>query len=147
MRAFRTSPRTSGCSCSYYGSGGNRHAGLRLDAGHSGHAIEPGGGQPRRVRNGLPAVAAAQCLVVVQVTVCSLLLISAAISLRSERRMASQEVGFDPRGGFSVQVIDKLRVPVAERLRAEPRIASVSAFREFAYPPKLWATRPPLRTQ
>jgi predicted permease len=94
--------------------------------------------RPSRLRN---------ALVVVQVTVCSLLLISAAISLRSERRMASQEVGFDPRGGFSVQVIDKLRVPVAERLRAEPRIASVSAFREFALPAEVVGSGRPLRTQ
>jgi predicted permease len=75
--------------------------------------------RPSRLRN---------TLVVVQVTVCALLLISAAISLRGERRVASQDVGLDPRGGFSVRVVDKLRARVAERLRAEPRVAAVGAF-------------------
>jgi predicted permease len=74
--------------------------------------------RPSRLRN---------ALVVVQVTVCSLLLISAAISLRSERWMASQDLGLDPRGGFSVMAAEKLRGPLAERLRAEPRVALVGA--------------------
>jgi predicted permease len=78
--------------------------------------------RPSRLRN---------ALVVVQVTVCALLLISAAISLRSERVIASQDVGLDPRGGFSVRVAEKYRAPVAERLRAEPRVGSVGAFDEF----------------
>jgi predicted permease len=94
--------------------------------------------RPSRLRN---------ALVVVQVTVCSLLLISAAISLRSERAMASQDVGFDPRGGFSVQVADKFRLPVAERLRAEPRIASVGAFRSFAQPAEAVGSGRPVHTQ
>jgi predicted permease len=74
--------------------------------------------RPSRLRN---------ALVVVQVTVCSLLLISAAISLRSERWMASQDLGLDPRGGFSVVAAEKFRGPLAERLRSEPRVALVGA--------------------
>ena len=78
--------------------------------------------RPARLRN---------MLVVAQVTVCALLLIAAAISLRSERLIASQDMGLDPRGGFSLLVEEKLRDRVAERLRAEPRIASVGAFVEY----------------
>ena len=74
--------------------------------------------RPSRLRN---------ALVVVQVTVCSLLLISAAISLRSERRMASTDLGLDPRGGFNVFAAEKIRGPLAERLRSEPRVALVGA--------------------
>ena len=70
-------------------------------------------------------------LVVVQVAVCALLLISAAITLRGERTVASQDTGIDPRGVFDVHVGEKLRVPVTARLRAEPRVSSVGAFLEY----------------
>ncbi len=42
-------------------------------------------------------------LVVAQVTVCALLLISASVMLRGERRLASQDIGLDLRGVFSVR--------------------------------------------
>jgi predicted permease len=78
--------------------------------------------RPSRLRN---------MLVVVQVTVCALLLISAAITLRGERRVALQNTGFDPRGGFSLRVAERLRPAIAERLRADPRVALVGAFSDF----------------
>jgi hypothetical protein len=78
--------------------------------------------RPARLRN---------ALVVVQVTVCALLLISAAVTLRSERQLAAQGFGFDPREGFSLTVVEKFRAPVAQRLRWEPRVASVGAVSQF----------------
>ena len=80
------------------------------------------GYRPSRLRN---------ALVVVQVTVCALLLISAAIALRGERVVASQDPGYDARGAFAIRLPDRLRAAVAGQLRADPRFASVGAVSDF----------------
>jgi predicted permease len=85
-------------------------------------------------------------LVVVQVSVCAMLLISAAITLRRERAVASQDTGLDPRGAFGVSVQDKLRTPVADRLRAEPGVASVGALLEYPADAEAVGSGPRVRT-
>ena len=72
-------------------------------------------------------------LVVAQVAVCALLLISAGVALRSERRLASQDFGADVRGVFTVTMNrsstadKKLRQPVMERLLSLSRTAPLGA--------------------
>jgi predicted permease len=70
-------------------------------------------------------------LVVAQVTLCALLLILAGVTLRSERRIASQNLGVDARGVFTVTInrsmtADKqFRQPAMERLLSLPRTAAL----------------------
>ena len=78
--------------------------------------------RPARLRN---------ALVVAQVTVCALLLISAGVALRSERRIASQNFGVDARGVFTVTMNrsstadKKFRQPAMELLLSLSRTASL----------------------
>ena len=84
-------------------------------------------------------------LVVAQVTVCALLLISAGVALRSERRLASQDFGADARGIFtvslnrSVNADQKFRQPVMERLLSLSRTASLGVCRVPPGSPSPWA--------
>ena len=83
-------------------------------------------------------------LVVAQVTVCALLLISAAVALRGERRLASQDFGADARGIFTVRLSrglnadQKFRQPVMERLLSLSRTASLGVCRVPPGSPSPW---------
>ncbi len=81
--------------------------------------------RPSRLRN---------ALVVAQVTVCSLLLISAAVSLRSERMIAGTETGIDAHGAFAVvSTTAQSRITAARRLASDPAVASVAASLEVPF--------------
>jgi predicted permease len=67
-------------------------------------------------------------LVVVQATVCTLLLITAVVSLRAERKAAVVDPKFDPHGVFSVQVSEKFRAETTARLAALPGASLGSAW-------------------
>ncbi len=71
--------------------------------------------RPARLRN---------VLVVVQVATCALLLISTAVVLRSEGRVAAHPVGIDARGAWDIEVTQPYGQRIAQRL---PGLAGVEA--------------------
>ena len=74
--------------------------------------------RPARLRN---------ILVVTQVAVCTLLLISTAVVLRSQGRAAAQPVGLDTRGVWDVRVLSRHQQKVIDQLAAEPGVEAVAA--------------------
>jgi predicted permease len=72
--------------------------------------------RPSRLRN---------ALVILQVSVCSMLLISAAVALRSERKAAAVDPGLDVHNVFSVKLDEKSRAGTLARLRSLPGAALV----------------------
>ena len=74
--------------------------------------------RPARMRN---------VLVIAQVAVCSLLLISTVIVLRSEGRVTAQPLDLDVRGVWDIGAIARHQPAVAARLEAEPGVEAVAA--------------------
>lgn len=74
--------------------------------------------RPTRLRN---------ALVVVQVTVCALLLICAGIVLRSTRWVERQNVGMDTRSVLDFRMPEKFQAKAAERLAAEPSVEAIAS--------------------
>jgi predicted permease len=74
--------------------------------------------RPARLRN---------ALVVMQVTVCALLLICAGVVLRSARWVERQDVGLDTRNVLDLRMIEKYQAKVAERLVGEPVVEAMTA--------------------
>jgi predicted permease len=74
--------------------------------------------RPARLRN---------VLVVVQVAVCSLLLVFTAIVLRSERRVMDRQTGLDTRGVWDITALEKYHGKIAARLAAMPDAEAVAA--------------------
>ena len=74
--------------------------------------------RPSRLRN---------FLVVAQVGICTLLLITTVIVLRSEGRAADQKIGFDTHSVWDVRALARFQRPVAGRLSAEPGVEMVAA--------------------
>jgi predicted permease len=74
--------------------------------------------RPARLRN---------ALVVVQVTVCALLLISAGVVLRSQGWVARQNVGLDTHNVLDLRMVARYQAPVAESLAREPVVEAVVA--------------------
>ena len=73
-------------------------------------------------------------LVVAQVAVCSLLLISTAIVLRSQQRMGSQPLGLETRGVWDLRMMARYQAPAARRLASVPGVEAVaSAWRAPLY--------------
>ncbi|HXB73278.1 MAG TPA: ABC transporter permease [Candidatus Acidoferrales bacterium] len=74
--------------------------------------------RPTRLRN---------ALVVMQVTVCALLLICAGVVLRSARWVAQQNVGLDTHNVLDLRMAEKYQAKVAERLAGEPVVEAMTA--------------------
>jgi predicted permease len=74
--------------------------------------------RPTRLRN---------ALVVMQVTVCALLLICAGVVLRSARWVAQQNVGLDTHNVLDIRMAEKYQAKVAERLAGEPVVEAMTA--------------------
>jgi hypothetical protein len=67
-------------------------------------------------------------LVIVQATLCALLLILAGVAMRNEKRIASLDLGLDTRGVFSIQTSDTIiRRSVLDRLSSIPGTVSIGA--------------------
>jgi predicted permease len=73
--------------------------------------------RPARLRN---------ALVVVQVTVCALLLISAGVVLRSQRWVTRQNVGLDTHSVLDLRMVARYQAKVAESLAREPVVEAVA---------------------
>lgn len=74
--------------------------------------------RPTRLRN---------ALVVVQVTICALLLICAGIVLRSTRWVERQNVGMDTRNVLDFRMAEKYQAQAAERMATEPSVEALAA--------------------
>ncbi len=74
--------------------------------------------RPARLRN---------LLIVLQVAVCSVLLICTAVVLRSEGRAVRQPTGLDTHSVWDVRTIARHQRKAAERLAAEPGVEAVAA--------------------
>ena len=79
--------------------------------------------------NGYRPALLRNALVAIQVTLCAFLLILASVALRQERAVASQGAGLDVHNVFSVRLPGKFQAPADARLRSDPRVVSVGAFR------------------
>jgi predicted permease len=66
-------------------------------------------------------------LIVVQVTVCALLMICSGIALRSQHRVAGQDIRMRTQGVFNLILSKGLRPDGVDRLRASPGIEDVAA--------------------
>jgi predicted permease len=75
------------------------------------------GGRPSRLR---------QSLVIVQVTVCALLLICAGILLQASRQMAERDPGYQTAGVSAVALNQALAAPVIDSLRTQPWAEAVA---------------------
>ena len=73
--------------------------------------------RPMRLRN---------TLVVVQITVCALLLITSGVLIRGEGSMRSFDVGFRTHGVIAMFVAEKSRPLVMARIRSEPMVQAVA---------------------
>ena len=81
--------------------------------------------RPTRLRN---------ALVVMQVTVCALLLICAGVVLRSTHWVERQNTGLDTHNVLDLRMVEKYQAKVAERLAGEPIVeAMTSAWRAPLY--------------
>jgi predicted permease len=65
-------------------------------------------------------------LLVLQVTVCALLLICAGILLRGSRQLSERDVGLQTRGVIDVELSQALQSKIAEHLAAEPWVESIA---------------------
>jgi predicted permease len=74
--------------------------------------------RPARLRN---------ALVVVQVTVCALLLICAGVVLRSQWWVERQNVGLDTHKVLDLRMVEKYQKKVAERLAGDPAVEAIAA--------------------
>ena len=74
--------------------------------------------RPSRLRN---------ALVVAQVLVCSLLLITSLIVLKSQTRLAVRDLRADPHGVLDIRLQHKFTLTVAERFREEALVETVAA--------------------
>ena len=74
--------------------------------------------RPARLRN---------TLVVLQVTVCALLLISAGVVLRGQRWVTRQNVGLDTHNVLDLRMVEKYQKRVVERLAGEPAVEAIAA--------------------
>jgi predicted permease len=66
-------------------------------------------------------------LVVAQVAVCTLLLISTAIVLRSERRMTTRNVGLETAGVWDLRMMERYQGKAAAKLSSSPGVETVAA--------------------
>jgi len=74
--------------------------------------------RPARLRNALVAG---------QITMCALLLICAGVLLRGARRLANFDVGLKTTGVVEIEIQDKFRARILERLASEPLVQTVAA--------------------
>src|SRR5229473_956572 len=74
--------------------------------------------RPARLRN---------ALVVGQVTVSVLLLICAAVLLRSNHRLQTLDVGLKTRGVIELEIQEKFRAKILQQLASEPLVQSIAA--------------------
>src|SRR5260221_4342863 len=74
--------------------------------------------RPARLRN---------ALVGAQITMCALLLICAGVLLRGARRLANFEVGLKTAGMVEMEIQDKFRARILDRLAAEPLVQTLAA--------------------
>lgn len=82
-------------------------------------------------------------LVIVQATLCALLLILSGVAMRNETRLASLDLGLDTRGVFRIMTLERYRPVVLERLSSRPSVELIGAcikptldldFRELFHP-------------
>jgi predicted permease len=73
-------------------------------------------------------------LVVIQSTICVLLLILAGVAVRNENRIASIDLGLDTRGVFWIPTTDEIRRPVLDRLSS---LSGIEALGTCAVPPTI----------
>jgi predicted permease len=74
--------------------------------------------RPQRMRN---------ALVIVQITVCALLLICSGVLLRGANRIHNQDIGIRTHDVISIEVIEKYRAPLITRLAEEALVQTVGA--------------------
>ena len=74
--------------------------------------------RPMRLRNSL---------VIVQITVCGLLLITSGVLIRGESAMRSFDVGFRTHGVIGMDVPEKARPVILERLRRDSTVEAIAA--------------------